>query len=615
MILDFSYNKTKKQMNISYISSKGSKALLQYNVSKFKSYVEDPNGKYDNWNGNKCSAIWVSNPKSFDYLNFLHELPEAEHKLIAGKFNPRLYTWDIETKFDPKEFPQPQEAKFPITVISVASEKLDVIEMGTMDLSEDDQMWVQQQIIEYLKQSDFYLSLELPEPKFRYLKFESEEEMIQYFLTNIVTKAPVLSGWNTDGFDCLYLQNRMAFYYPNLNMKMASITGTTTPRKMQDKKGNKYQLYRPDHTLMVDMMDVVENYDMTLGNKETLALDYIAKKCCGIGKIQYDGDLEQLRQSDYKTYVFYSCIDSILVQLIAARLRTLNIMYSQALYCKTRIGDVFSKIKTTEALMFDYWFRNNIKVCPINVRDRGDRGELTGAYVRVPTPGKHSYICCNDFASLYPSTIRTCNISFENYVGCLDDNDFDEKFLEKCKADPNYFVTVNNCVFKNDKIYAFPAVQGELYDNRNLAKYLVKKIDATVAADLEHILDGQTIPIQQYPDDVVKELKEIGFDIKNTSDINKYDLNHLYKELKYDMDYLGAYEQGQKLLGNSGYGASSHLAFAFFNIRVANSITLSGQELIHLMEAHIPKFFDENWLKITDIHKKLGVKIKPEYLK
>ena len=80
------------------------------------------------------------------------------------------------------------------------------------------------------------------------------------------------------------------------------------------------------------------------------------------------------------------------------------------------------------------------------------------------------------------------------------------------------------------------------------------------------------------------------------------------------MDYLSAYEAAMKNLGNSAYGASSHIAFAFFNIRVANSITLSGREIIHLMEAHIPKFFEDNWYSMTDLHKRLGVKIRPELL-
>lgn len=612
MILDYNYNRWKKMMNITYITERGSKALLQFNISKFKSFVEDPAGNFTNWNGKPCSEMWTSKPGSFDILNFLHELPEQEYKLITGKYNPKLYTWDIETKFDPSEFPDPAFAKFPITVISVASENLDVIEMGTMSLSEEDQQWVQQQIVDYLQQSDFYKDLGLPAPKFKYLKFESEGDMLAYFLTHIVQKAPVLSGWNSDGFDSLYIQNRMSNYYPSLNMKMGSMVGTCTPRRMVDKRGNRYQLQRPDHTLMVDMMDVVANYDLSLGNKETMALDYIAKKCVGIGKIPYDGDLEHLRQTDYRTYVFYSCIDSILVQLIAKKLRTMNIMYAQALYCKTRVSDVFSKIKATEALMFDYWFRNGVKVCPVDVWSRGERGELVGAYVRVPTPGKHSFICCNDFASLYPSTIRTCNISFENYIGCLDDGDFDEAFMERCKQDPKYFVTANNCVFKNDKIYAFPSVQGELYDNRNQAKYLVKKMDATVAADLEHIQAGKNPSNQTYPDDVAADLKGLGFDIKCTNDIKKYDIGHFQRELAYEMDYLSAYEQAAKNLGNSAYGASSHIAFAFFNIRVANSITLSGQELIHLMEAHIPKFFEDNWYSMTELHKKLGVKIRPE---
>lgn len=615
MILDFNYNKEQKLLNISFITERGSKSILKYNISRFKSYTEDPSGTFQNWNGNPCKIKWVSKPCSFDIMTFIHELSDDEQKLLFNKTNPKLYTWDIETKFDPKEFPDPNEAKFPITVISTASDSLDVVEMGTMDLSEEDQLWVQQQIINYLNKSEFYKTLNLPSPKFKYMKFDSEEEMLRCFLTQIVSKTPILAGWNSDGFDSLYIQNRIAGNFPNLSMKMGSMVGSCTIKRLQDKRGNKYYLQRPDHTLMVDMMDVVENYDMTLGNKETLALDYISKKCTGIGKIQYDGDLEHLRQTDYKTYVFYSCIDSILVQLIAKRLRTMNNMYAQALYCKTRIGDVFSKIKATEALMFDYWYRNGIKICPIDIKSRGERGKLVGAYVREPTAGKHKFVCCNDFASLYPSTIRTCNISFENYVGSIDDGDFDVDFLEKCKQDPNYFVTVNNCVFKNDKIYAFPAVQGELYNNRNKAKYLVKKLDATVMYDLEHIKSGKEPHHTIYDQSIIDELSELGYQITKTEDLkNLTDIDKFIYDLKFEMEYLSSFEQGQKLLGNSGYGASSHIAFAFFNIRVANAITSEGKNLIHLMEAHIPQFFQDNWFKMTDLHKKFGVKIRPELI-
>lgn len=611
MILDYNFDRRAGEFNISYITPTGAKQLQQYRISKFPSFREVPDGEYTNWNGAKCTKVFTDRPCSFDYLRFIRSMGGTEAEQLGARANPRMYTWDIETKFDPDEFPDPHEAKFPITVISIASDKMDVVELGTEDLTKDDQVWVTDQIREYIKGSQFYRSLNLPEPRFQYIKFPSEEEMLKYFLTSIARKAPVLAGWNSDGFDSLYIQTRMSSAYPKLRMQMASPTSSCTPRRMWDMRGNQYTLWKPDHTLMLDMMDVVENYDLSMGNKESMSLDYIARKAVGIGKIEYDGDLEDLRHNDYRRYVFYSCIDSILVQLISQKLRTMNNMYAQALYCGTRIGDVFSKIKATEALMFNYWFKNGIQVCPVDVGSRGARGELIGAYVRTPTPGKHEWVCCNDFASLYPSTIRTCNISFENYVGCLDDGDFPASFLVEAQKDPKYFVTINNCVYKNDKIYAFAAVQGELYDNRNKAKYLSKQLDATIGSDIEHIKAGRKPQhTGDYPENVRECLKGMGYQISGPGDLTtEVDINKLAYDLGLEIDHLSSFEQGQKLLGNSGYGASSHQAFAFFNIRVANSITLSGQELIHLMEDHIPRYFADNWYDMTDLHKKLGIKV------
>lgn len=132
MILDFAYNKKRRQFNISYITPSGSKALKQFNVMRFKSYALDPEGQFTNWDGRKCSPIYKEGLKWEDWtepLTFMNELPEHDRVDLLGKYNPKLYTWDIETKYDPTEFPDPEHAKFPVTVISVANDKLDVIEL------------------------------------------------------------------------------------------------------------------------------------------------------------------------------------------------------------------------------------------------------------------------------------------------------------------------------------------------------------------------------------------------------------------------------------------------------------------------------------------------------
>ena len=59
-------------------------------------------------------------------------------------------------------------------------------------------------------------------PSIKYIKFNSEHDMLIYFLTNIVAKVPVLAGWNSMLFDWQYVQNRVRGYYPDINLNIAS---------------------------------------------------------------------------------------------------------------------------------------------------------------------------------------------------------------------------------------------------------------------------------------------------------------------------------------------------------------------------------------------------------
>lgn len=610
MILDYSYNKNKRVFSISYIKENGLKSLMTFNVSKFKSYYSSPNGSYENWDGSRCDLKYTDNPDMFDIKTFIKEIPQESRKLLLGRTNPRLYTFDIEVMIENNEFPEPSEAKFPITTISIANENLDVIILGTRELDESGKEYITNAFHEYINSSEYFKTLKLPTPKIQYVAFPSEEKMLEYFLKNIVAKVPVISGWNSIMFDWQYIQNRIKNYLPNISLNSSSIDWTMNSKNYFDFKDNRVRLSMPNHTLILDMMDVVGSFDYAvMPIKESLSLDYIASESIGMHKIKYDGDLDYLYHQDYPKYVFYNAIDSILVQMIDKKFRTLQSIYSQAQYCEEKIGLCFSKIALTEALFFNYFYKNGIKIVHIDKDDR-PRGELIGAYVKVPIPGKHNYMCCNDFASLYPSTIITCNISIENFMG----HDYTDEELEKFRNNPNYFVSVNNNVYKNDKDYAFRVIQQELKNERAKSKYLAKQLDASVMLDIEHIQKGRGIHKDPYPDNIVHALKEIGYDIKEPKDIRNVDIDNFQSNLRVYITFLTAQEQACKYLMNSCYGGSSNKYFAFYNMDLANDITGEARNLIHMMEKHIPELFDKEWFKMSDVHKMLGIKLKNEYL-
>lgn len=612
MILDYHFSKKRQEFTISYIKENGAKALLKYNVGRFRSYYETDNGQFENWNGKRCAVRWTDKPEWCDILTFLKELPDKDRKLLLQKVNPKLYTFDIEVKTeDITIFPDPAEARWPITTISIVNDGLNAIVLGTKDLDDPDNQ-LQQWYIDYLNKCEFFKKLGLPKPKITYLKFDSEEQMIEYFLRQIVAKCPVMAGWNSLGFDWQYICNRIKYYYPNITLSMCSPDWKMESRNFTDMKGNQYRLSMPCHTLIMDMMDVIGSFDMAvMPIKENLSLDYIASESpVGLHKIKYEGDLNQLYERDYKKYVFYNAIDSVLVQLIDKCFKTLNSIYSQSLLMGNKIEKALSKIAITETMFFNYFYDNNIKIVPTE-KFSGERGTLVGAYVRQPTPGKHNWVCCNDFASLYPSAIIVCNLSIENYLGCVEDGDFTMEDIERFKKDPNYFVSINNCVYKNDKDYAFKKIQFGLKKLRGKTKYLSKQLDATVMLDIEHILKGQVLAEKAYNSNIVEALANIGYDIKSTIDLQQLiDIKEFQRKLRTEITFMISTEQAIKLIMNSMYGGSSHVAFAFFNIRLANDITGEGRNIIHKMESHIPEYFKNHWGEMTDLHKKLGIKLK-----
>lgn len=87
----------------------------------------------------------------------------------------------------------------------------------------------------------------------------------------------------------------------------------------------------------------------------------------------------------------------------------------------------------------------------------------------------------------------------------------------------------------------------------------------------------------------IKELEKTVFDLKDQS------------------EYWDSMQLGSKLILNSSYGACASKYFAFFNLDVAEAITLQGQHLNHFSEDCINKYINEIFRVQYDLHKKLGI--------
>lgn len=610
MILDYNYSKYQKRFSLSYIDDSGNKRLWTKNIARFKSYRYEPTGKFDCWDGRKCEEYWTEDPKEFDLKTFMRELPEDVRKEFFGKKFPNMFTFDIETEII-EDFPEPD--KQAITSISVCSPTLDTIVLGTRQMTKSEIDDCARRFVEHIEGIQYFRDLGLPRPSFRYINFLSEEEMLKFFLENIVAKVPVLSGWNCVNFDWWYIVNRIRKVFPGLNIAMASCTHQTENRTAISNFGAvNERLPMPVHTYICDMMEIIQWDHTVMPVKDNVSLDYIARKSVGTGKIKYKGDLQKLFETDYPTYVFYNAIDSVLVQLINKKFKTIDVFYIYSLYTGEKIEKCFGQIALSEALVWNYFYEHGKKVVQYDVDGR-PASNVVGAYVKQPKAGLYQFISCNDFASLYPSTIITTNISFENLI----EKDFTEEELERYRKDPNYFVSVNGNVYHNEKPYAFKEIQAKLKANRNVSKYLSKQLDAEVMLDCEHYRKGVTVKYREYAQNLVDAIGKIGYSIKTSEDLGELfknsidDFNAFVSKLDAEIKFYSAEEQGMKLMGNAMYGGTGNVSFFWFSNRLANDVTGEARNLIHLMERHLSTYFKEHWLEMTDWHQKWGIYVDP----
>ena len=656
MILDYNYNSYSRRLDVSYISDTGAKQILSFNVNRFKAYYSTPKGQFTNWAGDKCDIRWVEKPSKFEIKTFLTELPESQKALLSQKTFPKVYSFDIEALKNPHtgEYSDATEASGAISVISITSPDLNTLVLGTLQMSEFEQKVLDSNFNEYVNNTKFFKTLKMKMPYIKYVQFANEEEMLKYFLMNIVAKVPILTGWNCIRYDWQYIVNRIKNYYPNLSIRMASCTRRTINKTYKDKYNNEFSLPMPEHTLIIDMMEVIEQHDKkVMPMKESMKLDYVADVSMGIHKIEYTKSLDDLYESDYGRYVFYNAIDSFIVQLINYRFKTLDSIYLIARYINEKISNCFGSIAITEALIFKDFYELGLKI--VYEEQNPPRGKLVGAYVKKSVPGIHSYVCCNDFASLYPSSIRTCNLSFENYIGgfwlneklepfkkdpkryvVIGPNVFEnEKTAKEPKAgrllytfldeerlkqyrNPNYFVSVNGCVYKNDKDYSFKRIQSQLQVARNHDKYLGKDLDAQVLVDIHHILNGTLDERKQYADDVIEVLKGLGLDYTCTADLEKESrqrLEELENIISKEVVYFDNNQKAMKDIMNAMYGSASNVSFYWYNMNLANDITGEARNLTHMMEHHIPDHIAKVWPDLTDVHKQLGITVNKEKCK
>ena len=479
MLIDYEYKN--QNLILSYIGNDGNIKLKYYRWSNPTKFVtcdaNDPqkSGKYVTWDGESVKEIYTRNPNRYSIYDMLDKLPKDEYDTIFQYKEPNIFFVDIENEILDKK-PEPHLAESAIQSISIVF-KDKVIVMGTGELTKNQEESINSDINNYFDKFGV-------EYKFKFIKYKNEYELVFNFFNKYVPKMPVITGWNFLNYDWVFLVNRARIL--GIEPNVSSFTKKLTP-SFED---NKFW-EMPAHRLIVDYMELYDKWDTSVKVKESKSLDFVSESVLGVKKVNYEGNLKILHETDYKKFIFYNAVDSVLVQKIHNKMKYIDILYGIATLSKIKVVDAYNTLPVTEGILRSKLKKEkNIVLCK---RDVVETERVDGGWVKIPRKGMAQWTCCYDFASLYPTTMRQFNISADSYKGYVDreiirsrknqlTNHFkqfenmeyiDEEYAvfnnHRLKIDKNDLVLLNGAVFKNE-MGVVNNVMGNIYADRKSYK-------------------------------------------------------------------------------------------------------------------------------------------------
>lgn len=371
----------------------------------------------------------------------------------------------------------------------------------------------------------------LPEDKFEFKLYKDEATMLREFLIYWQSNCPdIMTGWNIDGYDIPYLINRITRVLGEDATKKLSPFGMINNRTV-NKYGNDQVMWDIVGVVILDYLDLYKKF--TYSSRESYALGAIGEAECGEGKHDIEGSFKDAYTLHWDKFVRYNAFDTELVAKIDDKLKFIEIVLTIAYLAKCNLKDVFGPVKTWDIFIYNYLKSKNVVIPP---QGRKNGGDFEGAWVKEPVPGMYGWTMSFDFASLYPSIIRQWNMSPETLIGMQPGVNVDTFMAGKVESTVPYDATLaaNGAMFKKDVYGIVPEVVKVVIDGRKIAK---------------------------------KEMLNLEQEYNTTKD----------KSLLPRIAALNGKQMAYKILANALYGALSNAGFRYYDLRIAEAITITGQ--------------------------------------
>jgi len=447
----------------------------------------------------------------------------------ASKVESNIMFFDIEIDTGKQRiFPTPTEAKFPINMLTTI----------------------------YNREKICYVVDNHTEPiKFTiadaaYKIFQNEKQMMTQFIKDVKKVEPdFIAGWNAIAFDLEYIYNRL----PQIGISQQQ---SFSPFGEFYIEGAKYVAHIPG-LVAIDQDFLYKTFTFT--KMENYKLGFIAQYELGITKLDLPLAFNEMYWKMLNTTIEYNIRDTELLEQLEDKLDHINLMNELRIVCNTSF-DATSSFGLTDSLMVS--FLRNKGIASKNADPHIKKESYPGAYVHEPVPGAYDWITDFDFASLYPSIMITYNIGVNTFVMKTKDPSMGYDITYRPGELPKKIKVIIDPLYAKKEIDITP-------------EQLLKKIKDN---ELVHTINGCFFQSHK------KELSMFGQVVDMLMISRKKYKSKMFDMIeKKDKDKEFFYYTRQliyKILANTLYGIIANKAFRFFNVSLAASITLSGQEAI-----------------------------------
>ena len=483
----------------------------------------------------------ISNFKVYGQSNYITQFI-ARHFGNQCKWDRSLMhvaSIDIEVEAD-KGFPEPDQAEYPINAITLHNSLTQTF--YTWGLYDYD---VKKTIVK--------------NAKIIYTKCKDEADLLRRFVNHWANDYPdVVTGWNSRLFDMVYIVNRLCKVLDEDAANKLSPWGKLYSREVTA-FGRSQQLYEIRGIQQLDYLDLFKKFAYTYGPQETYKLDHIAMVVLGERKLDYSehGSLYDLYKNDPQKFIDYNIVDTQLIQRFEDKMGLITLCMTISYAAGVNISDAFGPVSVWDAIIYNHLYAKNIVVPPKVYGQHRD--SLEGGYVKAPIVALYKWVLSFDLASLYPHIMMQYNISPETVVDQSIRGYTVDDFLDKTPMvfdKEKYSLTARGNHFRKDKLGIIPEIIDGFYDKRKAA---VKSMLA-LEQDRDDLKDGSVEDIYALDRQIVT---------------------------------LNNEQMAIKILMNSLYGATSNEYFRYFDLRMAESITLTGQLTIRWVEKAINKYLNE----------------------